>query len=247
MSSVHPCEANSSASGLVASDLLHLVRRGLSQPIKRLPSWLFYDERGSALFEKICAQPEYYLTGCELALMSEHAADIADQLGADVRLVEYGSGSGRKTRLLLQHLRTPVAYVPVEISEVPLRASIERLAAEFPHVPMQPLCADFTKPLRLPVSPRATRRTVVYFPGSTIGNFASREAVQLLRKMRSEMGDRGGILIGADLKKDPVLVEAAYNDQAGVTAAFTLNMLVRLNREIGTDFDLSAFTHRARY
>ena len=247
MSSVYPFETNPGATGVGDSDILQIARQGLSQPTKRLPSWLFYDERGSALFEKICAQPEYYLTRCELALMGEHAAAIAGQLGPDVRLVEYGSGSGRKTRLLLQHLHAPVAYVPVEISEVPLRASIERLAAEFPWVPLQPLCADFTRPLRLPVAPRAARRTVIYFPGSTIGNFPSRESVELLRKMRTEMGERGGILIGVDLKKDPAVIEAAYNDRAGITIEFTLNMLARLNREIGTDFDLSAFTHHARY
>ncbi len=233
--------------GTVDSGLLQLVQHGLSLKTKRLPSWLFYDAQGSALFEQICEQPEYYLTGCELALMDRYAADIADRLGPDVRLVEYGSGSGRKTRLLLQHLQTPVAYVPVEISEASLRACVERLAAEFPQLPIQPLRADFSKPLRMPVPPRAARRTVIYFPGSTIGNFAAREAVDLLRQMRKEMGEGGGILIGVDLKKDPAVIEAAYNDRAGVTAQFTLNMLTRLNRELDTDFDLSAFAHRARY
>lgn len=231
----------------VDSGLLQLVQHGLSLKDKRLPSWLFYDAEGSALFEQICAQPEYYLTGCELALMDGHAAEIAGRLGPDVRLVEYGSGSGRKTRLLLQHLQTPVAYVPVEISEASLQACIERLAVEFPQLPIQPLRADFTKLLRMPVAPRAARRTVIYFPGSTIGNFAAREAVELLRKMRKEMGEGGGILIGVDLKKDPAVIEAAYNDRAGITARFTLNMLARLNRELGADFDLSAFAHRARY
>lgn len=231
----------------VDSGLLQLVQHGLGLKDKRLPSWLFYDAEGSALFERICVQPEYYLTGCELALMDECAAEIAERLGPDVRLVEYGSGSGRKTRLLLQHLQAPVAYVPVEISEASLCACVERLAAEFPQLPIQPLRADFTKPLRMPVAPRAARRTVIYFPGSTIGNFAAREAVELLRKMRKEMGEGGGILVGVDLKKDPHVIEAAYNDRAGVTAQFTLNMLARLNRELGTDFDLSAFAHRARY
>jgi dimethylhistidine N-methyltransferase len=231
----------------VDSGLLQLVQHGLSLKNKRLPSWLFYDAEGSALFEQICAQPEYYLTGCELALMDEYAAEIAERLGPDVRLVEYGSGSGRKTRLLLQHLQTPVAYVPVEISEASLQDCVERLVAEFPQLPIQPLRADFSKPLRMPVAPRAARRTVIYFPGSTIGNFAAREAVELLRKMRKEMGEGGGILVGVDLKKDPAVIEAAYNDRAGVTAQFTLNMLARLNRELGADFDLSAFAHRARY
>ena len=135
--------------------------------------------------------------------------------------LEYGSGSARKTRMLLKQLHEPVAYVPVEISPEPLRQSVERLAGEFPQLPLQPLCADFSKPLRLPIPPRAPRRTVVYFPGSTVGNFESRQAAVLLRKMRNEMGDGGGILIGVDLKKDPAVIEAAYNDRAGVTAKFT--------------------------
>ena len=247
MSSVQPCGASGDDAGVGASEVLEAAQRGLSLKAKRLPSWLFYDERGSALFDKICAQPEYYLTACELALMREHVQSIVDTLGSEVRLVEYGSGSGRKTRLLLQHLKAPVAYVPVEISPAPLRASIARLAAEFPQLPLQPLCADFSKPLRLPVAPSAPRRTVIYFPGSTIGNFESREAAELLRKMRKEMGEAGGILIGVDLKKDAARIEAAYNDRAGVTAEFTLNLLARLNREVGSNFDLSAFAHRARY
>ena len=149
--------------------------------------------------------------------------------------------------MLLEHLVTPVAWVPVEISSEPLRLGMERMGQHLPHVPIQPLSVDFTRPLRLPVPPRAPRRTVLYFPGSTIGNFDEREAAQLLRKMRGEMGDNGGILVGADLKKDRTTIEAAYNDRAGVTAAFTLNMLTRLNRELGCNFELSGFRHRARY
>lgn len=228
-------------------ELFQIVQRGLQASPKRLPSWLFYDERGSHLFEQICEQPEYYLTRCEIALMQQHAADIADVLGVDVRLVEYGSGNAIKTRMLLEHMASPVSYVPVEISPEPLRLSVQRLAAIFPRLPMQPLCADFTRALRLPIPPRAPRRTVLYFPGSTIGNFEARDAAALLRKMRGEMGEGGGILIGVDLKKDPAVIEAAYNDRAGVTAEFTLNMLARLNRELGTDFDLSSFHHRAHY
>jgi dimethylhistidine N-methyltransferase len=230
-----------------ATGLLEIVRRGLRAQPKRLPSWLFYDAQGSALFERICEQPEYYLTRCETALMQAHAASIADTLGVDVRLVEYGSGSASKTRLLLEHMAAPVSYVPVEISPEPLQRSVQQLGDIFPQLPVQPLCADFTRALRLPIPPRAPRRTVVYFPGSTIGNFDAREAVALLRKMRTEMGDNGGILIGVDLKKDPALIEAAYNDAAGVTAEFTLNMLARLNRELGCDFDLTGFRHRAHY
>jgi dimethylhistidine N-methyltransferase len=248
MSSVQPCGvSDDDRRPPVSHDLLEIAQRGLSLQPKRLPSWLFYDECGSQLFEQICEQPEYYLTRCEIALMDTHAGSIADTLGADVRLVEYGSGNARKTRLLLQHLQTPVAYVPVEISPEPLRESVARLAVEFPQLPLQPLCADFSKPLRLPIAPRAPRRTVLYFPGSTIGNFESRDAAVLLRKMRKEMGDAGGVLVGVDLKKEPAVIEAAYNDRTGVTAAFTLNLLTRLNREIGSNFDLSAFAHRARY
>jgi dimethylhistidine N-methyltransferase len=199
------------------------------------------------LFEAICAQPEYYLTRCEIALLGEHAAAIGDALGPEVRLVEYGSGNATKTRLLLRHLHAPVAYVPVELAAEALTQSVRRVTADFPGLCVQPLCADFTRPLRLPVPPCAPRRTVLYFPGSTIGNFESREAAALLRKMRGEMGENGGLLIGVDLKKDPALIEAAYNDAAGVTAEFTLNMLARLNRELGCDFDLAAFAHRARY
>ena len=247
MSSVQPCGVSDDDRRPPANDLLEIAQRGLGAKPKRLPSWLFYDERGSDLFDEICEQPEYYLTRCEIALMDAHAASIADTLGSEVRLVEYGSGNARKTRMLLEHLHAPVAYVPVEISSEPLRQSVERLAKEFPRLPLQPLCADFSKPLRLPIPPRAPRRTVVYFPGSTIGNFESREAAILLRKMRNEMGDAGGILIGVDLKKDSAVIEAAYNDRAGVTAEFTLNMLTRLNREIGSNFELFAFAHRAHY
>ncbi len=227
-----------------ANDLLEVVQQGLGRTSKQLPSWLFYDERGSQLFEDICEQPEYYLTRAELALMREHGQAIADVLGADVRLVEFGSGSAIKTRILLEH---PVTYVPVEIAGEPLRESVKRFGEIFPQLPIQPLHADFTKPLRLPVPPRTAKRTVVYFPGSTIGNFDQRDASRLLRTMRDEMGENGAILIGVDLKKNPATIEAAYNDKAGVTAEFTLNMLVRLNRELGCDFAVHQYRHRARY
>jgi dimethylhistidine N-methyltransferase len=229
------------------ADTLDVVRRGLSMKPKRLPSRLFYDERGSQLFERICLQPEYYLTRSECALMRTHAGHMAEVLGPDVRLVEYGSGSGIKTRMLLEHLQTPVAYVPVEISRSALLDSVAELSTLFPSVPMQPVCADFSQPLRLPIASRSPRRTAIYFPGSTIGNFIARDAVTILRQMRNEMGEGGAILIGVDLKKDAALIEAAYNDSAGITAEFTLNMLARLNREIGTNFDLDGFRHHAHY
>lgn len=245
--SMQACELRDDDRRPPINDVLEVVQRGLRLQPKRLPSWLFYDERGSQLFEDICEQPEYYLTRAEIDLLNVHAGDIAEVLGEDVRLIEYGSGSAIKTRMLLEQLHSPVSYMPVEISPEPLRQSVERFSELFPTLAIQPLCADFTRPLRLPIPPRAPRRNVIYFPGSTIGNFEARDAIDLLRKMRNEMGEGGGVLIGVDLKKESSVIEAAYNDKAGVTAEFTLNMLVRLNREIGSDFDLSAFRHRAHY
>ncbi len=223
------------------------VLAGLARRPKRLSSRYFYDARGSALFEQICEQPEYYLTRAELALMRAHVRDIAGSLGPEVLLVEYGSGSGVKTRLLLQHLTTPVAYVPVEISRDALVDSVERLGREFPRVQMLPVCADFTQPLVLPRPHRPSRRSVIYFPGSTIGNFDAHEAAQLLRHMGMQMGENGAALVGVDLVKDATQLEAAYNDAAGVTARFTLNMLAHFNRELEADFDLDAFAHHAHY
>lgn len=223
------------------------VLRGLRHRPKRLPSKYFYDARGSELFERICEQPEYYLTRVELAILREHIGEIADAIGPDALLMEYGSGSGVKTRLLLRHLRSPVAYVPVEIAREALLASVAGLAAEFPHIEMLPVCADFTQPLVLPRATRHVRRTVAFFPGSTIGNFETEEALKLLRQLREQIGRNGAALIGVDLKKDRADLEAAYNDAAGVTAEFTLNLLARCNRELAADFDLAAFRHRARW
>lgn len=225
---------------------------GLSASPKKLSSKYFYDARGSELFERICEQPEYYPTRTELAIMREHVSAIAAALGRDVRLVEYGSGSGLKTRLLLRNLESPVAYVPVEISRAALAESVPKLEHEFPRIEMLPVCADFTQPIKLPRAARAPRQTVVYFPGSTLGNFAPDDALRLLRQMRNEAGQGGGVLdggvlIGIDLVKDRTALDAAYNDAAGVTAEFTLNLLLRMNRELGADFNLAGFRHRARW
>jgi dimethylhistidine N-methyltransferase len=233
-------------------DLLADALAGLSASPKKLSSKYFYDARGSALFERICEQPEYYPTRVELSITREHVGAIAAALGPDVRLVEYGSGSGLKTRLLLRNLESPVAYVPVEISRSALAESVGLLEREFPRIEMLPVCADFTQPIKLPRAARAPRQTVVYFPGSTLGNFGSDDALRLLRQMRGEAGQgggvlAGGVLIGIDLVKDKAALEAAYNDAANVTAEFTLNLLVRMNRELGADFDLAGFRHRARW
>ncbi|MGH8116737.1 MAG: L-histidine N(alpha)-methyltransferase, partial [Rhodanobacteraceae bacterium] len=174
------------------NDVLNDAVCGLASRPKRLPSKYFYDARGSALFERICRLPEYYPTRTELAIMRDHVGAIAAALGPDVRLVEYGSGSGLKTRLLLGALATPVAYVPVEISRSALAASVARLGRAFRSVEMLPVCADFTRPITLPRAARVPRQTVVYFPGSTLGNFAQDEALRLLRQMRAEAMQGGG-------------------------------------------------------
>ena len=229
------------------SRMLEDVSAGLSASPRRLPSTYFYDARGSVLFERICEQPEYYPARVETAIMRDCGREIAVALGPGIRLVEYGSGSGSKTRLLLDRLDVPSAYLPVEVSRSALASSTAALRRRFPALEVLPVCADFTQPIALPRAVRAPSRTVVYFPGSTIGNFANDDALRLLRQMRAEAGPGGGVLIGIDLVKDVAELEAAYNDAAGVTAEFTLNLLVRMNRELGADFDLGGFRHRARW
>lgn len=220
---------------------------GLSRTARQLPSKYFYDARGSRLFERITHTPEYYPTRTELALLNRVLPDIARVVGPRLHVVELGSGSGRKTALLLAALQDPVAYTPIEISRAALLSSIDHLAPALPDVEMLPVCADFTRPVDVPAPEREPARRLLFFPGSTLGNFAGEDALSLLRAMRQTMGDHGLALIGIDLHKDPALIEAAYNDAEGITAAFTLNLLVRLNREVGSDFDLDGFRHRARY
>ncbi|WP_425414710.1 L-histidine N(alpha)-methyltransferase [Pseudoxanthomonas dokdonensis] len=229
------------------ADILADVLDGLARTPKQLPSKYFYDAHGSSLFEAITQLPEYYLTRTELALLEQRMPDIAAAVGANAHVVEYGSGSGRKTELLLQGLQQPVAYTPVEISRSVLLASTQRMAGELPAVEMLPVCADFTQAIALPPPSRSARRTLMFFPGSTLGNFTRPHAVAILRAMHQTMGNDGRALIGIDLDKDPALIDAAYNDSAGVTARFTLNLLARLNREIGSNFNLDQFQHRASY
>ncbi|MBD8697119.1 L-histidine N(alpha)-methyltransferase [Stenotrophomonas sp. CFBP 13718] len=221
--------------------------RGLSSQPRRLPSKYFYDAAGSALFEQITRTPEYYPTRTELALLARCLPDIARAVGEKAHVVELGSGSGRKTALLLEALREPVAYTPIEISRAALLSSIDHLAPALPAIEMLPVCADFTHPVEVPEPEEEPRRRLMFFPGSTLGNFEQAEAITLLRAMHQTMGREGMALIGIDLHKDTATVEAAYNDAAGITAAFTLNLLRRLNQQIGSDFDLQAFHHRARY
>jgi len=223
------------------------VLAGLALPQKALPPKYFYDTRGCELFERICELPEYYPTRTELAIMREHAATMAKFLGPDCQLIEFGSGSSRKTQILIEQLQPPL-YVPIEIAGEAMQAAATELAQAFPWLNVTGVCADYTKPLTLPVFVGVPiRRKAVYFPGSTIGNFTPEAAIEFLQHARRMVGTGGALLIGVDLKKDKPALDAAYNDAAGVTAAFNLNLLARINRELGGDFQLRRFRHRAFY
>ncbi len=218
---------------------------GLSRRRKELPAKYFYDERGSRLFDLICELPEYYPTRTELDIMEVHAGEMARLLGPGCLVIEYGSGSSLKTRVLLRELERPAGYVPVDISREALLAAAAALRERFPEVPVRPVSGDFTGDLALPLEGLHPARRAVYFPGSTIGNFHPPDAVDLLRHIARQVGAGGALLIGVDLRKDPGVLEAAYNDRLGVTAAFNLNLLARANAELGADFHLDRFRHRA--
>lgn len=225
------------------------VIAGLSLPQKVLPPKYFYDAAGSRLFEAICRLKEYYPTRSELALTRAHLGAIARFAGKGSTLIEYGSGESVKSRLLIGALR-PFAYIPVDISEHALRRAAAKLRRLFPWLDILAVHGDFSQPLKIPVS-AGTRsfssRRVVYFPGSTIGNLTPQEAHAFLRMTRGQVGPRGAMLIGVDLRKDANLLHAAYNDAKGVTAAFNLNLLARINRELGADFRPRRFRHYAFY
>lgn len=229
------------AADALTNDVLDGLRK---EPKELSPVW-FYDELGSFLFDNICQLPEYYITRTELQIMHGHAAEMAQHIGPEAALIEFGSGTSRKTRLLLDQLENPIAYAPVDISREHLFAAAGSLAKDYPNLHIVPVCADFTQNVELPQFVRAAQRRVVYFPGSTLGNFDHRQARALLVRMRELVGRSGAILIGIDLRKDPKVLERAYDDAAGVTAEFNINALRHVNRELGADFDLEAFDHLA--
>ena len=218
---------------------------GLERTPKGVPCKYFYDDEGSRLFEAICEMPEYYQTRTETALLAAHAEEIASLIGPDAEMVEFGAGSLRKARILLDAMRAPRAYTPIDISGEYLLEVTRAMAAEYPTLTLRPLVADFTAEMTIPPMAGVARRAG-FFPGSTIGNFRPDAAMALLRKMRSALCG-GGLLVGIDLVKDPTRLHAAYNDAAGHTAAFNKNLLSRANRELGADFDLGAFAHYAPY
>jgi len=229
-----------------ASVFLQDVLTGLSKTRKELHCKYFYDERGSRLFDQICELDEYYPTRTELGIMAEHAGAIAERIGSEAVLVEYGSGSSTKTRLLLDHLDSAHAYLPVDISGDHLQQTAQLLRADYDDLEIQPIVADFTTPFELPDA-YVSLPTTIYFPGSTIGNLKSDEAIGLLVSIVDQCGPDGGLLIGFDLAKDAAVLQAAYDDAAGVTAEFNLNLLHRINRELDADFDVQRFAHVATY
>ena len=230
-----------------AQTLREDVLAGLALPQKSIPPKYFYDEQGCRLFEAICELPEYYLTRTETAILRGNIADIAQFVGPEAQLIEFGSGVQAKTRILIQALQTQL-YVPVDIAIDTLRASSSELARRFPFLNIVGICADYTRPLALPTFAGVPiRRKVVFFPGSTIGNFTPAEALTFLKQARKAVGSGGILLIGVDLKKDKATLDAAYADPGGVTAQFNLNLLYRINRELKADFQVNRFRHKAFY
>ena len=241
MKSAAALRAEQSAQSPFARDLI----AGLRVLPKRAPCKYFYDSEGSRLFEEICRLPEYYQTRTELALLDAHAGEIAALMGRRVELVEFGAGELRKVRLLLDALDTPYAYTPIDISGDYLTEVGRGLAAHYPALKLRPIVADFTETISIPRHEFGAHRAG-FFPGSTIGNFEPYEAIRLMRAMAGVLHG-GGLLIGVDLVKDPAILHAAYNDSAGVTAAFNKNLLARANRELDASFDINGFDHYAAY
>jgi dimethylhistidine N-methyltransferase len=228
-----------------AGSFLDDVRAGLESEPRTLPCKYFYDARGSQLFDRITELDEYYPARTEVGILESNMDDIVESLEDDPLVIEFGSGNSSKTRLLLDHLPDAAGYVPVDISREHLVDAAARLQARYPELEILPVCADFTEPIPIPEPKRPPGHRVVFFPGSTIGNFTRDEARDFLRTVTEDCGDDGGLLIGVDLRKDPERLERAYDDREGVTAAFNLNLLDRINRELGADFDVEGFRHRA--
>lgn len=240
-----PCAPPPVEQGSTPDEFRRDVVEGLGETQKRIPCKYFYDEEGARLFEEITKLPEYYPTRTERGILTAHAEEMAELIGPRCLLVEPGSGSSEKTEILLDALEDPVGYVPIDISRDPLLATAARLRTKFPKLPILPVVADYTASVELPESPVPPERRVVFFPGSTIGNFHPDDAVDFLRWLGRLVGEDGGLLIGVDVRKNPEILERAYDDKEGVTARFNLNVLVRANRELHANFVLDQFEHRA--
>lgn len=223
------------------------VLSGLAKTPRQLPCKFFYDKRGAELFQQICELPEYYITRTELGILRLHASEMARALGPQIELIGLGTGAGTKTRILLEELDQPLVYLPIDISKSQLENSCARFREMFPGLQVLPVRADYLEPFELPLPRRISARSVIYFPGSTIGNFDPEGAVEFMERLADLAGDGGGLLIGVDLQKDHDVLERAYNDSAGVTAQFNLNLLARINKKLGGNFELNLWRHQAIY
>lgn len=229
----------------INKDILSEVLSGLSQSPKILPSKYFYDERGSQLFDEICELEEYYPTRTEMQIMQDNIKEIGELLGEGTLLIELGSGSSQKIKLLLDHIPGLAGYIPIDISSEHLLNSCKDLQSDYPDLNIFPLAADYTNSFELPKIDTKYDHKAIYFPGSTIGNFTKKKAKEFINRIANISGENGGLIIGVDLKKDKKILEAAYNDKKGITAEFNLNVLKHLNTEINTNFDLNNFKHYA--
>ena len=231
-----------------ASDFCNEVLLGLSKPQKAIPPKFFYDKYGSEIFDQICELEEYYPTRTEFALLRTHCKEMAELIGEKCLLIEYGSGSSQKVRIFLDVLKEPSAYMPIDISKEYMLNASEEISKVYPELDIISVCADYTQKLVIPLYDKKTVKTkVIFFPGTTIGNLEYSEAVELLNQSANIVSTGGGMLLGVDLKKDPQILHAAYNDSKNITADFNLNLLARINRELDANFDLSAFSHYAFY
>jgi dimethylhistidine N-methyltransferase len=228
-------------------DFRKAVLAGLTRSPRAIPAKFLYDARGSALFDAICELPEYYLTRTEIGILGERAGEIAELGGPGCALIEFGSGSSVKSRLLLDALPDLALYAPIDISRQHLDETAARLRKDYPRLIVEPVCMDYMTAGAFPNIGRQARRRLGFFPGSTIGNLEPPEASSFLRQARRLLGEDGALILGVDLKKDPQRLHDAYNDAAGVTADFTLNLLRRMNRELEATFDLEKFAHEAFY
>lgn len=218
--------------------------KGLSSKSKTLPAALFYDAIGARIFEEICKVPEYYPTRTEISILAQNAPTLASEVGSGAAIIEYESRSGEKVQYLLDHLDSPAAYIPVDVSHEQLMEVAAERSLQYPKLPILPICADYTEPFDFPLFPNESRR-IAFFPGSTIGNLHPNEAIAFLKQVRQTVKKEGKLILGVDRRKDPSILNAAYNDKAGHTAAFNLNILAHLNRDLKATFNLSHFRHIA--
>ena len=223
------------------------VCAGLRQQQRSIPPKYFYDAQGSALFEQICETAEYYLTRTETAILDQYSVEMMGLIGQPCALVEFGCGSAVKTPLLLRHMESSAVCVLIDICKPQLEQTEARLVAQHPNIKILAVCADYTQLQALPLPKSCNLRPVIFFPGSTIGNYTPEEAQHLLRKAAKLIGSNGSMLIGVDCKKDPAVLNAAYNDRAGLTKAFNLNLLARMERELGAKIEPDGYTHYAYY